>query len=116
MIAEKTYVFNSGANRDGFGRDYGAITARLRRNYGAKKERKRMDSGAITVTAIALFLFGWLFNHFVNYLHRRGFNDGCTWREGGVGCRERPQNHALPMERIHTPRVVLLVLAYRCAR
>lgn len=45
-----------------------------------------MDLGAITITAVVLFLFGWLFNHFVNYLHRQGFNDGFTWLEVVVGC------------------------------
>lgn len=44
-----------------------------------------IDSGAIAVTAALLFLFSWAFNQLINYLHRRGFNDGFVWLEVVVG-------------------------------
>lgn len=39
------------------------------------------NSGAIVVTTVLLFLFGWLFNLLINWLHREGLNDGYTWLE-----------------------------------
>lgn len=44
-----------------------------------------MDSGAIAVTAVLLFLFGLAFNQVVTYLHRKGINEGFTWLEVVVG-------------------------------
>ena len=41
--------------------------------------------GAIAVTAVFLLLFGFLFNQFINYLHRNGLNDGYIWLEVVVG-------------------------------
>lgn len=43
------------------------------------------NSGAIAVTAVLLFLFGWLFNYGITWLHREGLNDGYTWLEVVVG-------------------------------
>ncbi len=45
----------------------------------------RIDSGAIMATVAGLFLFGWAFNQLINYLHRRGLNDGYTWLEVVIG-------------------------------
>lgn len=44
-----------------------------------------MDFGAIAVTTFLLFLFGLAFNQLINYLHRRGLNDGFAWLEVVVG-------------------------------
>lgn len=44
-----------------------------------------VNFGAITVTAVFLFLFGWAFNQLINYLHRHGLNDGYTWLEVVIG-------------------------------
>lgn len=44
-----------------------------------------MNFGAIAVTAVLLFLFGLAFNQLINYLHRRGLNDGFVWLEVVVG-------------------------------
>lgn len=44
-----------------------------------------LDSGAIAVTAVLLFLFGLGFNQLIAYLHRRGLNDGFVWLEVVVG-------------------------------
>lgn len=48
-------------------------------------ELNRIDSGAVAVTAVFLFLFGWAFNQLISYLRRRGLNDGFTWLEVVVG-------------------------------
>ncbi len=48
-------------------------------------ELNRIDSGAILATTVGLFLFGWLFNQIVNFLHRRGLNEGFTWLEVVIG-------------------------------
>ena len=44
-----------------------------------------MDLGAIAATAAFLFIFGLGFNQLINYLHRRGWNDGFTWLEVVIG-------------------------------
>ena len=43
------------------------------------------QSGAIMATAVALLVFSYLYNIFINWLHRRGLNEGFTWLEVVIG-------------------------------
>lgn len=48
-------------------------------------ELNGLDSGAVTATVVFLFLFGLGFNQIINYLHRKGLNEGFTWLEVVIG-------------------------------
>lgn len=45
----------------------------------------RDQFGAIMATVICLAVFGYFYNRLVDYLHRKGWNDGHTWLEVVVG-------------------------------
>lgn len=44
-----------------------------------------IDSGAFSVTLICLFVFGLAFNQIIDWMHKRGLNEGYTWLEVVLG-------------------------------
>lgn len=48
-------------------------------------ELYRLNSGEVTATILALLLLGLLYNMLINYLHRKGLNDGFAWLEVVLG-------------------------------
>ncbi len=43
------------------------------------------NSGAILVTAILLLIFGYVYNRIIDWVHRKGLNDGFVWLEVVAG-------------------------------